>query len=975
MKGRRIRPSSLAAPAPGFVAALVILCAPALSPAQGAAPLQTLCVLDFQRLGDDARSDWLQQGLADLMIGTMASVSPYLVIERTHLREMLAEQGLASSGLLDVETAVRGAGLARAQSILQGSFARHGDRLTIQARLVRVTDQRVVAQATWTGRYTDVLSAPRALSHELLAPSERPVDGGMPAGIELLFPPTVDGARSYYLGVGAFDAGRYPESLAHYLDAARGPGDFRKAHTAVLEMYYLLGMSEHAVLYARDLARAYEAAGEVPASIEYYFLAAREALGPLNDQRSGRDLLQRLLNLVARYDEKTGDMARTRRAVLDRLAELRSTGRSESAGGLLTDRDIRHQVWTGDIEAELARRSEERARGGIAVLEDGRWVKQPVPAPTMLMWKIRALGALGRACARLGDIRAALDQYQQLLREYEFLHDYLPADGRLLAAIRTEAHFLLLHHYATSGRLIRDHAINRINRLNVVSGTHAFTRDFRTGRIDERARTASRHDGRAYEYFDFAAPSGYQIDSVTLRATVEGLAEFAVDVPQPAGWPPRYTFSKRLTRFRFSRRGAHERTVVPPPASEFVSLATSWGPGLASNTRADVQRRGLNQPAGGQDIVRWEATFSLSPTRGPAEAMTGAGVESPLTPDVRSVIARYSSGWEHASVVRAAQTLVYSGTPRLDAYAEDWLAYSLDGEIRIFNQRDPALEVGMPITINSREREFDPSLVRTHDGRYALLFARGTGRTNARRFVAFSADLLRWDTPHRLRFADPAAATGYTYARAEPLERTYNVAAASRGYVMLLAQGFLRHSDDLEHWSAPYKALPQDLEKNRLVRGHDGTIWVVYETTSPERQDHRDDNWLSGFFVVGGKRYTHMTELRVSRSIDGRTWLPAGTVTLSGQPSALWSFNAGERQIGIGVGFNNVHARWFSVSTAGVLRESGAELPVMYHSEDAQFFVRGARLTCIRPVVDPATQSPMLLATTTERVWGGARRK
>jgi hypothetical protein len=63
-------------------------------------------VLDFQRLGNDSRSDWLEQGLADLMIETMSSISPYLVIERRHLREILEEQRLAATGLVDADRAV-----------------------------------------------------------------------------------------------------------------------------------------------------------------------------------------------------------------------------------------------------------------------------------------------------------------------------------------------------------------------------------------------------------------------------------------------------------------------------------------------------------------------------------------------------------------------------------------------------------------------------------------------------------------------------------------------------------------------------------------------------------------------------------------------------------------------------------------------------------------------------------------------------
>ena len=48
--------------------------------------IETLCVLDFDRLGDDPSLDWLERGLADMMIGTMNRLSPYRVVERKHLR-------------------------------------------------------------------------------------------------------------------------------------------------------------------------------------------------------------------------------------------------------------------------------------------------------------------------------------------------------------------------------------------------------------------------------------------------------------------------------------------------------------------------------------------------------------------------------------------------------------------------------------------------------------------------------------------------------------------------------------------------------------------------------------------------------------------------------------------------------------------------------------------------------------------------
>jgi hypothetical protein len=338
------------------------------------------------------------------------------------------------------------------------------------------------------------------------------------------------------------------------------------------------------------------------------------------------------------------------------------------------------------------------------------------------------------------------------------------------------------------------------------------------------------------------------------------------------------------------------------------------------------------------------------------------------------VIDRYSAGWAVTSVVRHSQTVAYSGRPRLDVFAEDWLVYALEGDIRIFRQRDPQIAIDLPIAINTREAEFDPSLVRTHDGQYALLWARGTGKTNARRFVSFSADLLRWETPQRLEFADPSGTTGYTYSQAEPLERTYNIVAARQGYLMLLAQGFMRQSADLRTWGPPRRVLSHDLDRNRLVRGLDGTLWAVYANPSPELQPYTANDWLHGFFVVGGKPFKHATELRVSRSADGVEWEPAGTLTVAGQPSGLWAFAAGERRIGIGLGFNNLYVKWFTVSTVDELTQSDFQLPLMQQFGEVEFFVRGAVLTCVRPVFDPERQKPMLMATSTERGWGDARR-
>jgi TolB-like protein len=942
--------------------------------------VQTLCVLDFQRLGDDASVDWLEQGLADMMISVLQSDSPYLVIDRKHLREILQEHGLAQSGLVDDDTAVRQAHLTKAQLLLLGSFARQGDIVTIQVRLVRVADQHILAQVTWSDQYAKVLAAPQMLTQRLQASSGRSVDSKSLASLEVRIPRTIDVAESFYKGVRSFDEGRYPEALAHYLDASR-VGDFTKAPAAVLEMYYLLGRSEHAVLFARERARLAEKNGNVSEAVEYYFAAARESLQPLRDPQLASELLRQLLRVIDRRDRRMREIAGTKRAILRRIDQLSREGLLKDPDRIRADREIRQRIWMVEIESELTRRSEEDGRGGYAVLEDGTWVKRFAPEPSLLMWRIRASRLLAHACAQLGDINTALDQYRDLLTEYEFLP--AAAVTRLLDAFKTEAHFMMLRHYGQTGQLVRDHALNRINRLNLVHRGEIFTREFSApaarrapdamadpgAALDARARVASRGERQGHEYFDFAAPPGQQIAALTLRIEVQGIAEVGFNVPQPTGWPPRYSLSKRFDHVKYSAPGRYERTVVPPPGTEFLSVGTSWGPGLFSNTLAEVMRY-VSAGSNGPDIVKWEIAFVLSPKA--SQASIAASRPGRLTPAPRSLIDRYAKGWDRGQMVNAGDRQAYTGLPREDGFADEWLVFSLNDDIRIVHQKDVSFEIELPVAINSREREFDASLVRTHEGRYALLWSRGTGSINARRFVSFSDNLLRWDAPQRLLFEAPPQSLGYTYSLAEPLERSHNVVAVKDGYLMLLAQGFTRFSRDLRHWAEPRKALPQDLYRNRLLKGRDGVLWAVYETSSSQLQPYTAADWLHGSFVTDGKVYRHVTELRISRSVDGVGWDPAGEIVVPGQPSGLWAFQIDDRDLGIAVGFNNLYLKWFRASSLGALETIDADLLLPNHSDDASgaaFFMLDEGLTCVRPVFNVESQQPVLLSVTSERLF------
>jgi hypothetical protein len=292
----------------------------------------------------------------------------------------------------------------------------------------------------------------------------------------------------------------------------------------------------------------------------------------------------------------------------------------------------------------------------------------------------------------------------------------------------------------------------------------------------------------------------------------------------------------------------------------------------------------------------------------------------------------------------------YAGNPPADVYSLDWFVFSVNGDIQIHMQSAPQVVVRLPTAVNTSENEFDPSLVRTHEGGYALLWSRGSDRRVATRFVARTQDLLEWETPQRMVFEPRADTTRYTYENAEPLERSFNVCPVEGGYVMLLAQGFVRHSKDLRRWDLPRKTLPQDLLENRLIKTRDGRLWATFETSSPELRPYTGKNWLSGFFVTDGKQYEHLCEIHLAWSRDGIQWHPSGRRTFEGQSSDLWMFALSDARIAIAVQFNRAFMRWLT-SDGRTLHEMPSVVDLKFDSP-AVLYAENARVSCVRSQFD-----------------------
>jgi hypothetical protein len=746
-----------------------------------------------------------------------------------------------------------------------------------------------------------------------------------PSSFESRIPRRIDVAAAYYGGIGELEEGRYPEALSFFLEGSELGKDFLPVHRAAIRAYYLCGENEHAVLQAGSLGSRMAAEGRLRQSLEFTFAAAEHASLGENAGAAAILLLEQMVARARRHEQETRELER---------ALSNEQARSELA---------RKLCW-GMGEESWWRLLRTPSRPGVVHEESD---------PEVYQWGVRAQRDLARAYASAGRLDDSLSGYRSILETLEPLRAEDDALRRSSEAIRAEAHFLWLWHFSRTGKLHRDHALRGANALNLVEEGVAFVRDFSAPGPDPRARVASSLEDRGHEFFDYACAEGFQIDSVSWVGEIDGFARCSFHLPDPQGWPPRYSFSRRIHEMRWKDPGTYRETLRLPPGTQFLSIGTGWGPDPFSDSAVDLlRRRALDLPAH-RDIRRWSAVFELSPL---AAGGSPGGPSQPGAPshsreaDKRLVTHHAGrDGWEVGSVLRPSTARRLKGFPS-PCHEEDWRVSALDGDL-FLHHRDLALAIDLPSTINTPARELDPCLVRTHAGSWALLFSRGEER-DLQHLVASTADGVRWEAPLSLRF-DPPPQPPARDARS--LEGSSGVRRTEAGYVMLLQNGFARRSEDLRTWSEPVALFEGEIWRTCLTESDEGVLWAACVAGPDELVPYRADtpmgDALAGYFVVDGVRYKHVCELRVAASLDGIEWTERGRILLSGQAGGLWALAVPGAEIAVALQFNGRFLKWFLSSPRG-LEEAPSPVELLCTAEGVAFYAREGSIWCLRPVLD-----------------------
>lgn len=835
------------------------------APGVSAQPAQkeTLCVTDFSRLGEQHEDDWLGRGLADMTITALDRISPYVLLDREALQAILREQNLAT-GSMTKETSLQAGRIAGVNFLLLGSYAYHDDgTLNVQARLIRMSDQQEIARAQWRGKEAELLAAPKQLALDLLKSLDMPVsDAG--EDIEKLFPRTVDAAKAFYIGIAAFEDGKYARALANYLTAVRHDPAYLRAGREAMRMYDLADRREHSIVFARNRSDWLVENGDVAHAAEFLFEGARRAQ-EIEDTEQAIDMLGRLIALAEQHEEKTDEAAQTRNRISERLSEMRREKPDEKGEQFLGDPDIRYYIWSGDIKSEMKYR--ERIEYSYWVKRDGKWREEDVPGPSVEMWRMAALLDRARLLVKTGDGEAGFRDYRAILDAYDFLHSHpvFGAEDRLYwrDTLRSETHFMSLRHYKKSGQLLRDPVLTG-KIIDVTDGT-VITRDYTKPVPDPRARVWSNRPEGGHEFFDFAAPDGHQVDSIKLTTDAPGRLEVAVYRANARGWPPHMNFTSRVEKFT-PGRGTKTREISIPPGNGVVSLSILWGVRWGQPSLADMS--GFKRTSG-PDIRSWRAEFSISPMKRQESAANPEDMK--IQANTANLIKHYGrdSGWDGAEVIRPDNATSLEGTPKDDVYAQDWIVYAANGDVHIIRRDHPDIKVTLPATINTSEWESEAELIRMHDGTLALIWMRGQYSKPSGYFIARTSDLRRWDKPRKLTFEDEEI-----NKKRRHLWRANIIALPDDHYMMLLQEGKALYSDDLRHWGRAQKLVEDNVLRSAIGKAEDGRYWLALGVAaSRELRPGEAPPRLYGWYHEGdGRIFVKLEELHIRHSTDGVNW-------------------------------------------------------------------------------------------------------
>ena len=213
----------------------------------------TLAVMNFTNRAPGDGWDWLEKGLADMLITDLHASGKFQVVTRERMQEIFDEMALGKLGLLDPKTAQQFGQVLKVDWALCGSFLHEAGRIEVECHMVEVATQKLKRVEWVRGPEEKVLELEKQLALKVVENFGLPLTQQERASLLVMRTKSVDAAAHFYAALDHVDHRNQIHALADFRQAAKQDPSYHDARFWIASTYKKLDEYGHAEVELRKL--------------------------------------------------------------------------------------------------------------------------------------------------------------------------------------------------------------------------------------------------------------------------------------------------------------------------------------------------------------------------------------------------------------------------------------------------------------------------------------------------------------------------------------------------------------------------------------------------------------------------------------------------------------------------------------------------------------------------------------------------
>ena len=218
-------------------------------------PVRTLAVLNFANRKRGDGWDWLEKGLADMLITDLSASGMFQVAARESMQFALDELELGAAGIVDAESAQHCGAILAAELVVTGSFLNRSGRLGIECHIVDLTSGELLRVEEVSGPGEEALRLEKDIALKLVQRFDLPLSARDREALVTMRTASVDAASMLYKAVDRWDNGDVYGALTGLRKALRADPQFDRARLELGRVYCTALEHRHADAEFLRLAR------------------------------------------------------------------------------------------------------------------------------------------------------------------------------------------------------------------------------------------------------------------------------------------------------------------------------------------------------------------------------------------------------------------------------------------------------------------------------------------------------------------------------------------------------------------------------------------------------------------------------------------------------------------------------------------------------------------------------------------------